>query len=68
MAQFDRRDRTTTRHEYVLSNPVNWAEVGKAFAAARQDMEAAGVSPDWDDVVWVTHADEEIVVYWETKG
>lgn len=65
MAQYEERTKTITRHEYVLPNPANHAEVGKALSGAYQDYKDAmghGIS---DDSVWVTHADEEIIIYWE---
>jgi hypothetical protein len=37
-----------------------------AFAA--RDREAAGLSNDWDDVIRVTHDDENIIVFWEEEG
>jgi len=67
MAQYEQRVKTLTIHEYVLPNPANHAEVGKAFSGAYQDYKDAmgrGVS---DDAVWITHADDEIIIYWEEK-
>lgn len=64
MAQYETRTRTTIRHEYVVPDPVNWAEVGKAFSAASRDYEDAN-GRTADDSIWVTHADEEIIIYWE---
>ena len=67
MAQFETRDKRTIRHEYVLPDPVNWAEVGKAFSAAHQAYEDANGRAA-DDSIWVTHADEEIIIYWEESN
>lgn len=64
MALYSERTRQTIRHEYVLPNPANWAEVDKAFSAAKRGYEDANGVPR-DDSVWVTHADEEIIIYWE---
>jgi hypothetical protein len=62
MAVYSQRVRQTIRHEYVLPNPVNAAEFSKALSAAYQDAPRVA-----DDTVWVTHADEEIIIYWEEK-
>jgi len=68
MAQFEKRINTTTRHEYVLPDPANHAEVHKALSYAYQEykdnMRKAAVS---DDAVWITHSDDEIIIYWEEK-
>lgn len=69
MAQFEKRTRTTTRHEYVLPNPANHAEVHKALAYAYQEYaghkNTASVS---DDALWFTHTDEELTIYWEESN
>jgi hypothetical protein len=67
MAQYEQRARETIRHEYVLPNPANHAEIGKALSAAYQDYKLATDRSVSDDAVWVTHADEEIIIYWEEK-
>ena len=60
MASYSRRQVVTTRIEYVLSNPAHWTEVGKAFAAAENELaeSAAGA-------VWVESRDDEVVVWFE---
>lgn len=69
MAAYEPRTTITTRHEYVIhKESANWAEVGKAFAAAKQDMNSdlpQGTSRGGDDAVWVDANDEEIIIYWE---
>jgi hypothetical protein len=66
MAQYEQRSRTTERHEYVLPNPANHAEIGKALSGAYQDYKDATGRPGVpDDAVWITHADDEIIIYWE---
>jgi hypothetical protein len=63
MATYTSRTVTTTRREYVLTSPTNWAEVGKVVAALNQELgeEAAR----WDDVVTVEARDDEIVFSYE---
>jgi hypothetical protein len=65
MAIYSQRERTQIRHEYVLPNPVNATEFSKALSAAYQDAPRATGKNIADDTVWVTHADEEIIIYWE---
>lgn len=65
MALYTQRERATTRHEYVVPNPVNAAEFTKALSAAYQDYQSATGRNVSDDSIWVTHADEEIIIYWE---
>lgn len=69
MAQYEKRIRTTTRHEYVLATPANHAEVHKALSYAYQEyrdhMRTDAVS---DDAVWITHGDEDITIYWEENN
>jgi hypothetical protein len=63
MASYTRMEVTTTRVEYVLDSPTNWAEVDKAFAACKNEL-----GPDrarWDDVVRVEARDEEVVISYE---
>ena len=67
MAQFETRTKATTRHEYVLPNPVNQAEFNKALSVAYSDYSKSGKYIA-DDSVWVTHADEEIIIYWEEQA
>jgi hypothetical protein len=69
VAAYEHRTTTTVRHEYVIpKESANWAEVGKAFSAAKQDMNkdaGPGVSYSGDDAVWVDADDENIIIYWE---
>lgn len=64
MAEYSRRVVTTRHVEYYLPSPTNWAEVGKVFAAMRNELgeEAAR----WDDAVLIEANDEEIV--FRTQG
>jgi hypothetical protein len=64
MALYTERVQTTRRHEYVLPNPVNQAEFMKAISKAYQDY-GDTMGQVADDSVWITHADEEIIIYWE---
>ena len=65
MAQWDKRVRTTTVHEYVMPNPVNLGEVSRAMSAAYQEYTRTTGKNVSDDSVWVTHTDDEIIIYWE---
>lgn len=65
MALYSERTRNTTRHEYVLPNPTCQGEFMKAISAAYQDYTRVTGKQVYDDSVWVTHADEEIIIYWE---
>lgn len=65
MAVYSERTKQTTRHEYFMPNPVNATEFTKALAAAYQDYTRLTGKNVADDSVWVTHADEEIIIYWE---
>lgn len=65
MAIYNERTRNTTVHEYVMPNPVNLAEFAKAMSAAYQEYTRITGKNVADDSVWVTHADEEIIIYWE---
>lgn len=65
MALYSQRERKTVKHEYVLPNPVNATEFTKALAGAYADYRTATGKNVADDSVWVTHADEEIIIYWE---
>lgn len=64
MANYDKRTVTSTRHEYVLKSPAPWGEIGKAIAAAQQDMKAAGKDPSYDDAAHIEARDNELVIYW----
>lgn len=65
MALYTQRERTTVRHEYVVPNPVNATEFTKALSIAYQDYQNVTGRTISDDSLWVTHADEEIIIYWE---
>lgn len=65
MALYTTREKETTRHEYVVPNPVNATEFSKALTAAYQDYQNATGRTIADDSLWVTHADDEIIIYWE---
>lgn len=65
MAIYTQRKRTSVKHEYVLPNPVNQAEFNKAIMSAYADYSSHTGRNIADDSVWVTHADEEIIIYWE---
>jgi L-rhamnose isomerase len=65
MAVFEKRARTVTTHEYVMPNPVNWVEYNKAMNYALQECESVKRKPASDDAIWVTHEDDEIIIYWE---
>jgi len=65
VAQFEKRIKTTTVHQYVLPNPANHVEVNKALLHAYQEYTDATGKSVFDDSVWITHADDEIIIYWE---
>ena len=65
MALYAERTKQTTRHEYVVPDLVNATEFTKALSAAYQGYQSATGRSVADDSVWVTHSDEEIVIYWE---
>jgi hypothetical protein len=65
MAQYGKRTKTTVRHEYVMPRPVNLGEVSKAMSAAYQDYTAATGKNVTDDSIWLTHNDDELIIYWE---
>lgn len=64
MPAFTERTINVTRHEYVLRSPAPWGEVGKAQAAASQDMKAAGKDPSYDDAAHIEARDDEVIVFW----
>ncbi|GGK61958.1 hypothetical protein Sme01_03840 [Sphaerisporangium melleum] len=64
MANFSRRERTTTWVEYTLPNPVAWGEVRKVIAVIENEL---GDRAQWDDVVQVVSGDEEIVFRFEKE-
>jgi hypothetical protein len=61
VADYSTRVVTTTRKEYVLESPTNWAEVEKVLAAIKGDM--SGGRRTYDDDVVVEARDDE-VVFW----
>ena len=69
MAAYEPRTTTTVRYEYVIrKESANWAEIGKAFAAAKGDMNVGlpqGTARGGDDAVWVDSDEENIIIYWE---
>jgi hypothetical protein len=67
MAQYEKRVRETVTHEYVMPNPVNAAEFSKAMSYACQEYGDNTGREVYDDSIWVTHADDEIIIYWEEK-
>jgi hypothetical protein len=68
MALYTTRKRQTTVHEYVLPNPVNLGEVTKAMSAAYADYTARTGRNVSDDSIYVTHTDEEIILYFEESS
>jgi hypothetical protein len=68
MALYSERTSSTTRHEYVVPDPVNATEFTKALSAAYQAYQSATGRNVADDSVWVTRADEEIIIYWEENN
>lgn len=59
MAQYETRVERVTRTTLVLPERANWAEVHKAFAAARTWLRARNIEES-DDAVWVVAYDDEI--------
>ncbi len=75
MATYSRRERITRTVEFpVPAEPpygACWAEVWKAFNAARQELVAAGllekdVMPP-DDVIRILAGDDEVIVCYEME-
>ena len=67
MAVYTKRKRERVVHEYVMPNPVCLGEFAKAMSAAYADYSQLTGKNISDDSLWVTHADEEITIYWEAK-
>lgn len=65
MSLVERRTKETIRHEYLIPNGAPWAELGKAYAMAKRDIEDAGKDPSWDDAAFITSDDENTIIYWE---
>lgn len=51
--------------EISVPNPTVWAEIGKALAVCRQELEEHGRDPSYDDAVHVRATDEEIIFWFE---
>lgn len=66
MAAYEKREKTFTRHEYVLETPVNGTEIAKMLTAAKQDAQA--VMAFGDDTLHVESLDGEIVVWWQEEN
>lgn len=62
MAEWTRRDVTTTRREYVLPNPTNWGAVKSVFAVLQAEL---GDRAEWDNTVTVEGHDDELVISYE---
>lgn len=62
MAEWTRRDVTTTRREYVLPNPTNWGAVEGIFAVLKAELGDRG---EWDNTVTVEGRDDELVISYE---
>ena len=65
MADYTSRTVTTTRKEYELRSPTNWAEVGKVIAAIEQDLSGRRT---YDDDVTVEARDDVIVFSYEADA
>jgi hypothetical protein len=63
MAVYSRREVTTTRVEYFLPSPANWAEIGKATAAINNEL--GDERARWDDAAWFEARDDEIVIWFK---
>lgn len=59
MADWTRRERTTTHVEYVLTLPTNWAEVGKVYSSINQELGEERAR--WDDIVEVISDGVELI-------
>lgn len=58
MADYTRRERTTTHVEYVLPSPTKWAEVSKMHNAIH--LELGPELSQYEDAVQVITTDDEI--------
>lgn len=67
MSTVSKRTVKTTRHEYTVPKPSNWAEVDKATALARHDLEASGRQLS-DDALWFDADDDHIFICWEERS
>lgn len=61
MADWTRREITTTHVEYVLPSPTNWAEI---YTAINQEL---GEKAQAEDAVWVVGTDDEIIFRFEKE-
>ena len=68
MAVYEKRRRETVVHELAMPNPVNLTEFSKAMSYAFQEYSGQTGRNASDDSIWVTHSDEEIIIYWEEKN
>lgn len=64
MAEFIERQREVkeTWREFVLPNPTNWAEIGKATSVAAQHFQAVWKRTACDDEIILKATEDEIVV------
>lgn len=75
MAAYSQRLIETRRKEFVVPAPwpvgACWAEVSKAFAAARQELVQMGLVEEMaevsDDQIRVINGDDEIVVFYTVE-
>ena len=59
------RTKVTTRHEYLVPQPAAYGDVQEAILFAKRDAQEAGKDTTYTDAMYVTHDDENIIVYWE---
>ncbi|MFG3439902.1 hypothetical protein ACGF0J_21865 [Nonomuraea sp. NPDC047897] len=59
MADYTRRERTTTHVEYVLPSPTNWAKLSKIHNAIH--CELGPELSQYEDAVQVVTADDQII-------
>jgi hypothetical protein len=62
MPDYESRTVTTTRQEYALRSPSNWAEVEKVLAAVKRDLSGRRT---FDNDVTAEARDGEIVFWYE---
>lgn len=65
MADYTSRTVTTTRKEYALRSPTNWAEVGKVIAVIEGELSAKRT---YDNDVTVEARDDEIVFWFDVTA
>ena len=66
MANYTRRERTTTTVEYAVPQPTTWDEIYKVLAAIRNELGEDRAA--WDDAAKVRADEEEIVFYFEAPS